>query len=102
MGDNHLLSWVIITVNSFSQFFLTGCEWVLITPMPNQRKAGLKLAGAYIDPEKDEALAAMARKLGYPDKAAFIRALYDTALKSQGLSDLPGTSEHKQAKKKDK
>lgn len=48
--------------------------------MPNQRKEGTKLAGAYIDPTKDAALAAKAKRLGYPDKASYLRALFDAAL----------------------
>lgn len=52
--------------------------------MPNKRQKGLKLAGAYVEEKKDKALAKLAKEKGYPDKAAFIRALYDAALKSAG------------------
>lgn len=48
--------------------------------MPNQRQSGTKLAGAYISEEKDEALARLAEQKGYPNKAEFIRALYEAAL----------------------
>lgn len=49
--------------------------------MPNARKEGTKLAGAYIDDEKDAALARLAAQRGFPDKASFIRALFDEAIK---------------------
>lgn len=48
--------------------------------MPNQRQPGIKLAGAYISAEKDDALAKLAAKKGYANKAEFIRALFDDAL----------------------
>lgn len=48
--------------------------------MPSARKKGTKLAGAYIEDAKDEALAKLAAEQGYPDKATFIRALFDAAL----------------------
>lgn len=48
--------------------------------MPNQRQSGTKLAGAYISEEKDNALAALAAQKGYPNKAEYIRALYEAAL----------------------
>jgi hypothetical protein len=50
--------------------------------MPSARKKGTKLAGAYIESEKDAALARLAKKRGFADKAAFLRALYDAALAS--------------------
>ena len=49
--------------------------------MPNQRQIGTKLAGAYISAEKDEALARLAAEKGYTNKAEYIRALYDAALR---------------------
>ena len=48
--------------------------------MPNSRKQGTKLAGAYIDDEKDASLARLAKANGFPDKAAFIRALFDKVI----------------------
>lgn len=51
--------------------------------MPNARKEGTKLAGAYIEDTKDAALAKLAAERGFPDKAAFIRALFDEALATQ-------------------
>lgn len=51
--------------------------------MPSARKKGTKLAGAYIEDAKDEALARLAVEQGYPDKAAFIRALFDAAIEGQ-------------------
>lgn len=48
--------------------------------MPNQRQLGTKLAGAYISAEKDDALAKLAVKKGYANKAEFIRSLFDDAL----------------------
>jgi hypothetical protein len=48
--------------------------------MPNARKKDTSLAGAYIPSEQDFALAKLALKKGYPDKASFIRALYDAVL----------------------
>ena len=51
--------------------------------MPNQRQSGTKLAGAYISEEKDNALARLAEQKGYPNKAEFIRALYEAALAEQ-------------------
>jgi hypothetical protein len=50
--------------------------------MPNQRKKGTKLAGDYIDEKKDKALEKLAKSKGYKDKAAFLRAVYDTVLSS--------------------
>jgi hypothetical protein len=61
--------------------------------MPSARKKGTTLAGAYISDEKDEALAKLALKKGYPNKAAFLRALYDEALDKGGT--LPRTKEPK-------
>jgi hypothetical protein len=57
--------------------------------MPNARKKGTKLAGAYISDEKDDALTQLALKKGYPDKAAFLRALYDEALERGGMLSRP-------------
>ena len=48
--------------------------------MPNQRQSGTKLAGAYISAEKDDALARLAVEKGYPNKAEYIRALFEAAL----------------------
>jgi Arc/MetJ-type ribon-helix-helix transcriptional regulator len=48
--------------------------------MPNQRQLGTKLAGAYISAKKDDALAKLAAKKGYANKAEFIRDLFDAAL----------------------
>ncbi len=70
--------------------------------MPNARKKGTKLAGAYIEDEKDAALARLAKKRGFPDKAAFLRALYDAALASDSAplpkSKSSGKTEKKAAK----
>lgn len=56
--------------------------------MPNQRKKGSKLAGAYIDEKKDQALEKLAKEKGYPDKASFIRAIYDAVIKAGGTLPL--------------
>jgi hypothetical protein len=56
--------------------------------MPNQRLSGTKLAGAYISEEKDQALARIALQKGYPNKAEYIRALYDAAL-AEALTQSP-------------
>ena len=48
--------------------------------MPNARRPGTKLAGAYIEQEKDAALTRLAVERGFADKASFIRALFDDAL----------------------
>ncbi len=56
--------------------------------MPNQRQSGTKLAGAYISEEKDEALSRLATEKGYPNKAEYIRALYDAAL-AEALTQSP-------------
>lgn len=63
---------MLITRNTFPPFFIN---------MPNQRQIGTKLAGAYISAEKDEALARLAVEKGYTNKAEYIRALYDAALR---------------------
>jgi hypothetical protein len=52
--------------------------------MPNQRKKGTALAGAYIDDKKDKALEKLAKEKGYPNKAAYIRAIYDAVIKAGG------------------
>jgi len=54
--------------------------------MPNQRKPGTKLAGAYISAEKDEALTKLAVQKGYANKAEFIRVLFDDALAENSQS----------------
>lgn len=56
--------------------------------MPNQRKKGSKLAGAYIESEKDKALEKLAKQKGYPDKASFIRAIYDAVIAAGGTLPL--------------
>ena len=66
--------------------------------MPNKRMQGTKLAGAYIPDQKDEALAALAAKKGYSNKAEFIRALFETALEE--VSSLPRPTSKKRAKPK--
>jgi hypothetical protein len=68
--------------------------------MPNARKKGTKLAGAYIEEEKYAALARLAKKRGYPDKAAYIRVLLDEALASEA-APLPksGSSATKEKRK---
>ena len=63
--------------------------------MANQRQKGTKLAGAFIADEKDSALAELARKKGYENKAAFIRALFDAVLEE----DQASTSAKPSAKK---
>ena len=68
--------------------------------MPNARQKGTKLAGAYISTEKDAALLKLAIRSGYPDKAAYLRALYDKALEDANL--LPKAGGAKKAKEKDK
>jgi hypothetical protein len=45
--------------------------------MSNQRKKGTKLAGAYIPAKKDAALAKLAKAKGFPNKAAFLRAVFN-------------------------
>ncbi|WP_395753784.1 hypothetical protein [Prosthecobacter sp.] len=69
--------------------------------MPNQRQSGTKLAGAYISEEKDEALARIAAQKGYPNKAEYIRALFDAAL-AEALTQSPRKARKaaKPAKKK--
>jgi hypothetical protein len=66
--------------------------------MPNKRMQGTKLAGAYIPDQKDEALAALAAKKGYSNKAEFIRALFESALAEAKLS--PESKLPKRAKPK--
>ena len=53
--------------------------------MPNQRKEGSKLAGAYVPGEQDAALAKIAEDLGFENKAAYLRALFEQAIKDGGL-----------------
>lgn len=65
--------------------------------MPNQRQSGTKLAGAYISAEKDEALARLAAQKGYPSKADFLRALYESALAEAAAMQSP-TKARKAAK----
>lgn len=64
--------------------------------MPSARKKGTKLAGAYIEDAKDEALAKLAHEQGFSDKAAFIRALFDAALSGQ----LPKSGSSGESKKR--
>lgn len=65
--------------------------------MPSQRQKGTKLAGAYITDDKDDALAALAAKKGFANKAEFIRALYDAALEEDTATQRP-TSKKRGAK----
>jgi hypothetical protein len=51
--------------------------------MPNARKKGLKLAGAFVEDEIDKALVKLARKHGFPDKASYLRDLFDKALQAE-------------------
>lgn len=65
--------------------------------MPNARKKGLKLAGAFVEDEIDKGLAVLAKKHGFSDKASFLRSLFDNALQAEvdkavkrGLEDVEG------------
>lgn len=59
--------------------------------MPSKRKPNTKLAGAYIDAEKDKALGELALKLGFENKADYLRSLFDDALNSDVLREEPPT-----------
>lgn len=67
--------------------------------MPSARKKDTKLAGAYIPDEKDKELARIAEELGYPDKASYIRALFDEAIASQSPKLENTSAKGKRAKK---
>ena len=55
--------------------------------MPSQRQKGTKLAGAYVPDETDAALAALAKKKGFDNKADFLRALYDAAIEEDSTQE---------------
>lgn len=63
--------------------------------MPNQRKEGSKLAGAYVPGEQDAALAKIASDLGFENKAAYLRALFEKAVEEGGLIPPKGKAKRK-------
>lgn len=65
--------------------------------MPSQRAKGKKLAGAYIPEDQDRALERQAADLGYANKADYIRALFEEALRKA----VPAPAPKKRAAKKD-
>ena len=73
-------STIALVSSNISGFALVPIIHDVSTNMPNQRQPGTKLAGAYISAEKDGALAKLAAKKGYANKAEFIRSLFDDAI----------------------
>ncbi|MHC4377595.1 MAG: hypothetical protein ACYS26_13420 [Planctomycetota bacterium] len=51
--------------------------------MPNQRKEGTKLIGAYVEDETDHAFIRLALKKGFPNRADYLRHLIDREICSE-------------------